>query len=483
MSTKNVEGVVTRSTVQGSGAVRTAGRFSSSVGDNTGIHPAPGTEGKPTTSAGGKLLNTFGIEIPDNTIQGNEAEYTQVYETTTPGGHSIEYNDTSGSERIMIRHANGTGVNIGPDGSVIISSKRRVDVVNEEYNLSVTGDGKMSFQGNLSLSVTGDLNIDVGGEFNVSSQKKTEKVNGPSVTKINGDNITTVNGNETNLVTGGGVIQYFEGLNTIVKGDARYAIQGDMLIASSSVLTMTAEQEVVITSPEANIAADNLSLFGDTGTIGGENIQMYTKNIRVNHTAHITNSINTDTIRAVRMDATVVHADLDGNARTATTAGTSLSQSYPDGSGPGYGPSTGSNPGYSVASAGQNDDDVTETALPTSTLLEDYRVKGSKGVKNILIDPEDVIKNNIDLSAKTAGVTNNQLSPAQVRSKMRDPAHRNNSEFVALMQSQGNLSPEYAKTIPPNISTIIDTTSIVIQGQTPIGSPSQVLTSKRIKAV
>ena len=94
-----------------------------------------------------------------------------------------------------------------------------------------------------------------------------------------------------------------------------------------------------------------------------------------------------------------------------------------------------------------------------------------------------MIKNNLDLTVKTGGVSERQLSAAQVRSKMRDPAHRSNAEFIALMQSQGKLSPEYAKTTPPNVSTIIDTSSIVIQGQTPMGSPSSVLTSKRIKAV
>ena len=52
----------------------------------------------------------------------------------------------------MLRHANGTGINIGPDGSIIVSSKRRVDVVNENYNLSVTGDGNLSFQGNFLFS-------------------------------------------------------------------------------------------------------------------------------------------------------------------------------------------------------------------------------------------------------------------------------------------------------------------------------------------
>ena len=471
MSTRNVESLVNRTTTQGSGPVQTAGRVESGVGDQTGVHPAPGAENRATTNRGGKLLNTFGVEIPDNTIQGNEAEYTQVYEYTTPSGHSIEYNDTSGSERIMIRHTDGTGINIGPDGSIIVSSKRRVDVVNEDYNLSVTGDGKLSFQGNLSLSVTGDLNIDVGGAFNVNSQKKVETINGPSITTIYGDDNRTVKGNQSHIITGGGMATFHEGLNTIVKGDSRYAVEGDFLVASSGTLTMTAEEEVVMTSPEANIAADNISVFGDRGTIGGENIIMY------NYNMHTKKTVWSETV-----DTNVVYGDLEGNARTATTAGTSLHQSYPDGTAAPstYSPSVGTDPEYPVDNTAR---DTTATALPTSTLLSDYRTKSSKGVKKVTVDPDNVIKNNIDLSSKTAGVTDKQLTAGQVRSKMRDPAHRNNPEFIALMQSQGKLSPEYAKTSPPNVSTVVDTTSIVVQGQTPIGSPSQTLTSKRIKAV
>jgi hypothetical protein len=470
MSTKNVESLVNRTTTQGSGAVQTAGRVESSVGDHTGVYPPPGLENAPATNKGGKLLNTFGAAIPDDTIQGNETEYTQVYEYTTPGGHSIEYNDTSGSERIMLRHANGTGINIGPDGSIIVSSKRRVDVVNENYNLSVTGDGNLSFQGNLSLSVTGDLNLDVGGEFNVTSQKKTETVNGPSVSKVYGDKMSTVNGNESNLVTGGGVVQYFNGLNTIVKGDVRYAVQGNMLVASSGVLTMTAEQEIVLTTPEANIAATNLSIFGDTGTIGGENIIAYVKNIY---------GVSGDFSARVR--APLFEGDLTGTANQAITADVTNSQNYSDpDTHPGSAGNTGSAQGYTIDDTAL---DTTATALPTANLLSDYQTKGSKGVKKVTIDPDNVIKNNLDLTVKTGGVSERQLSAAQVRSKMRDPAHRSNAEFIALMQSQGKLSPEYAKTTPPNVSTIIDTSSIVIQGQTPMGSPSSVLTSKRIKAV
>jgi len=503
MSTKNVENITTRTTTQGRGKTLTQGRFSEGFPDHTGVHPTPGNEDNSVISRGGKSIDLFGADVPNDTLQGTYNEYTQVYEFNY-GENTIEFNSTPGNERIMLRHRTGSGVNIGPDGSIIVSGNgNRIDKA-ADYILEVA-NGQMTFTGNLTLNVTGDLDINVGGEFNVKSSKKTEKIAGPSETEITGDDIKTVDGNQTNLVLGGGAHQYLEGLSTIVKGDSRYVVEGDHTDAISGVLTMTAEQEIILTSPEANIAADNLSVFGDTGTIGGENMQMYTKNLRANKTVYATESVNTKTLRASTSvethslrgtvaTLTRVNADLNGNALTATTAGTSLHQSYSDGtyvssSGTGvspgsYTPGIGSNPGYTVATASLEDaidDDTSETALPTANLLTDYRTKGTKGVKKVQVDPGNVIKNNIDYSIKTAGVTNKKLTAAESRRKMRDPAHRANAEFTTQAVSEGNLSPEFANSTPPNISAVEDTSSIIVQGQTPLGSPTPVLTSKRIK--
>jgi len=465
--TNNVESVVNREVVQGSGAVHSQGFVKHPFSDNTGTYPKVGKEEKPVTTQGGLLINTYGADVPVDTAQGNAANNTTCYAHTTPAGHTVEYNDTPGSERIMIRHKNGDGINIGPDGSIIISSKRRIDKANEDYFLEVK-NGNLKFEGNLTIDVTGDFNVNVGGEYNVNSTKKTEVVNGPYKRTITGDDIKTVDGNQTNLVTGGGAHQYLEGLSTIVKGDSRYIVEGAHTQAVSKVLTMTAEQEVVLTSPEANIAASNLSVFGDTGTIGGENIIAYVKNIY---------GVSGDF--SARFKAPVFEGDLDGNALTSTTAGTSLHQSYPDGSAAPstYTPSVGNDPEYPVD---DTEIDDTATAKPTSTLLTDYITKSDKGVLIVKVDPDDIQKNNVDLSKKTSGVTNKNIDVAQVRRKMRDPAHRDNIEFTTLMLSEGKLSPDYANTSPPNVETVQDTQTLIIQGSSVLGNPSPHLTSKRI---
>ena len=128
----------------------------------------------------------------------------------------------------------------------------------------------------------------------------------------------------------------------------------------------------------------------------------------------------------------------------------------------------------------QNELPHQSTAKPTAALLTDYRTKSDKGVRVVKVDPEDVQKNNIDLSKKTSGVTNKNIDVAQVRRKMRDPAHRDNVEFTTLMLSEGKLSPDYANVSPPNVETVQDTETLVVQGSSVLGNPSQHLTSKRI---
>lgn len=483
MSTKNVETLTVRTTTQGSGKTLTQGRFSEGFADHTGVHPAPGLEEKSTISTGGKSIDLFGADVPDDTMQGTYNEYTKVYEFNY-GNSTLEFNATPGNERIMLRHSSGSGINIGPDGSIIVSGYgNRIDKA-ADYILEVA-NGQMTFTGNLNLNVTGDLNLNVGGEFNVSSSKKVEKINGLSETDITGDEVKTIGKNQTSIVLGGGVNQYLEGLSTIIKGESRYVVEGSHLNAVSGILTMTAEQEIVLTSVEANIAADNLSVFGDTGTIGGENIQMYTRNLRAGGTVYADVSMDTPKGNITRVAGTsahytTFHGSLNGTAKQAITADVANSQNYSD---PDAGGGTGSASGYTISNQTADDlaNNTAATAKPTSTLLSDYRTKGSKGVKKIQIDPGNVIKNNINLSSKTAGVTSKEFSKAELRRKMRDPAHRANAEFTTLAVSQGKLSPEFANSTPPNIATIEDTSEIIIQGQTPMGSPSSALTSKRIK--
>ena len=312
MTTINIESLLNRTAALGEGPVQSAGRIAQGEGDHTGVHPRADVDH--IINPGQKSLNTFGVATPD---PGAKASYTQVYEVVTPGNSVFEMNDTSGSERIMLRHPTGVGINIGPDGAVVVSSTGRVDVVNEDYNLSVGGDGALTYKGNLRLSVTGDLSIDVGGQFSVTAQEANEEVRETKNVTVHGDRVQTTRGNATDIIVGDGLTQVLGGQTTAIKGDHTLAGESKITVAAGADLAMTSTSEVIMTAPEANIAAQNLSVFGAEGTIGGAGIIAYVKNI------HGTSGIFRKGVKAPTFVGTLKgKADAASMADAATGAGT-----------------------------------------------------------------------------------------------------------------------------------------------------------------
>ena len=74
----------------------------------------------------------------------------------TVAGHLIEYDNTSGSERINIQHKTGTTININPDGTVFVNASN--------HTVDITGN--TTIHGNLLINgtthSTGDVSTDAG---------------------------------------------------------------------------------------------------------------------------------------------------------------------------------------------------------------------------------------------------------------------------------------------------------------------------------
>ena len=142
MSIQQVETISERIVTQGKGVVDTQGRHETGFKDNTNTDPITEIEGSNPSINGGGTLNTFGADTKDLS-HGNLYEYskTYTYASNPIEPHILEFNDTTGSERILLKHGtHETGINLGPDGSVLITSKGRVDVSNGDYTISVSGD-------------------------------------------------------------------------------------------------------------------------------------------------------------------------------------------------------------------------------------------------------------------------------------------------------------------------------------------------------
>lgn len=460
---KEIQSAQQRAIKVGEGRAKTVGLVDQGFTDKTGANPRADTLFQSGVAqealTNSKSVNTFGAKFPTNVELGGEAEPGYSRNITTRGGHIIEMNDTPLSERISIRHKDGSGVNIGPDGSIVVSSTNKVEIISGDHFVTISGDGNIHYSGNLTLTVDGDFEVNCD-KYVVNAQEKVESIGGNSTTAVSGNMATKVTGSQSNTVVGISTNTYLDDFNIFAKGEGRIAFQEGIVIASGGILQMTGETRVDVSSPDMNLAATSMSVFGTTGTIGGDNIIHYGKNY-----------YGTSATLTAGVTAPTFHGDLDGTATTATVA---QSQNYADPNGGGGVGSAGS-----ITNTATNSD---ATVQPTAALLTDY-LKSDRGVKEVLIDPDDRLKQNIDLTEKNGKVSNKSLDTSSVRRAMREGATRDNSKFIANAIANGHLSSEYSKSTPPNAANIVNPRSATVRGQTKIGNINSTEVVKKIKAI
>ena len=106
----------------------------------------------------------FNLDLVD--MPPSEYPLNQVRETIT--GHVTEVDDTPGRERMLFKHRSGAGIDMRPDGTIIINAKyNTIEITGNDQKILVKGDGDMHYQGNLKLSVDGDMDVNVGGNYNL----------------------------------------------------------------------------------------------------------------------------------------------------------------------------------------------------------------------------------------------------------------------------------------------------------------------------
>lgn len=126
----------------------------------------------------------LGVDIPYTEQKESVYPFNQVKETAS--GHVIEYDDTPGGERILIKHKSGSGIEMKPDGSIVIVSKTNsIQVCNGTLDVIVEGDTNLVYKGDLDVQVEGNYNLTVDGN---------------STTNIHGDNISHVRGYNQEII-------------------------------------------------------------------------------------------------------------------------------------------------------------------------------------------------------------------------------------------------------------------------------------------
>ena len=364
----------------------------------------PTTNSYVTTGSGAQLRTNSSIagqNLSCNSERGSQ--YGQVSVTQTEGGHVIELNDTLGSERILIKHVNGSGVEIRADGSILISSKNIVFDVEGDLNFVATGNLNFNSRGNVTFDTGGQLVTKNTGYQNIVEGSAVESISGRKDVSIRGNSNTLVRGTTTATHVGAQTITNLGGMQQSVRGDLTLRVDGNGGIYSSGNLGLTAQTRAFMSSPSVAINSNNMQIIGATGTIGGGDIVMYNYNMYTSHTITAgdtleTQAVHADRVNATSMHSTTFHGDLNGKALTAALADKA----------------TGATTAGSLGSSGTagsitntTQDDVAlddkATFLPTSAIA-DARLKTLlNGVRQVQVDPGNYIRNSIDRSYATTG--------------------------------------------------------------------------------
>lgn len=384
----------------------------------------------------------------------------------TVSGHITEIDDTPGAERMLFRHRTGAGVEIRADGTVIVASVHNtIRISGGDEKVIIEGDGEISYNGNLTLNVSGDYDLRVGGNYNVQvSGDVDHDIRGSYKEQVHRNYQSTLKKNKTEYILGTHTETTLGSHNEFVKGSVKHYIEGSEDHFVGGTLKMTAEDEVFMTAPNTNIAAQSLTVIGDSGTIGGENIIGYDYNHYTGHSLTATDTISTNTaIVSQRTTSPEFVGSLTGNADTATQAGRAGTAGAL-----GAGGSAGSKVTGTPTAV-----DTTATELPTTTIMTDYVTKSDRGVRLISLDNGDVLKNQIDKSVDYGGVSSRRLTTPEIRSKLRDPNTLSNMKFIGAQIAEGKLSPTYINATPPAIGRVVKNVPGAKRGITAIGRQSK----------
>ena len=219
----------------------------------------------------------IGVDLELSDEQPSKFPYNQVQETAS--GHVMEIDDTPGAERILIKHRTGAGMELRPDGSVLITSRtQRVEVIGGASKVIVEGEGDLVYKGNVNLDIAGDFNLNVGGNYNVNvGGDVDEDIHGRHTKIVNKDQNYTVRGSRSEQVVNDASQTVLGNQTIITAKDLKQLTQGNTEILTSGNLVTTAVGEWTAAASIANITARHVSMIGHKGTFGGPLMDFYGK--------------------------------------------------------------------------------------------------------------------------------------------------------------------------------------------------------------
>jgi hypothetical protein len=384
----------------------------------------------------------------------------------TPSGHVVEYDDTPGGERVLIKHRKGAGVEMRADGSVIISAvNNKVEVTGGDQTVIVEGHGNLIYNGNLNLKVTGDYNVDVGGNYNVNvAGNKVEEIQENHKTTVTRNSIYTTKETRTTKTIGTHTDIMLADNNQIVKGNQQNLVEGNIDIASEDKIFVSGKEQFAVTSKVSNVTgAKQITIFGNKGVIGGKEVD-YTGKAYYGSKGAIeaeSNAIFYGTFKGVATEAIrSVNAD---KAAFAEVSDLTHSQSY------GEAATSGDTVGDTATLHSLSQEAITGQNAPiTPDLVVDHSLNGSYAIRTVVIDAEDRLKNSLSLQEKYSDFFYKVPTIAEIRSALKSEEVAN--AIGSTLVADGLLNPDYKSKTPPAIGRTAKKSASSRFGYQPIGN-------------
>lgn len=443
-------------------------------GDQFGTKETAG-ELDPFGGPGDPVIGLDAFGGPGNDIN---PEYTKAQVQLSKSGHVMMHDDTPGNEKVLIKHKSGHGVELQKDGSISLRTKNNLV-------FSVDANGVMVFEGdlrisckNLKMDATGDLDLNVGGDMNLTvGGDLKETVYGAHRTNVTGNRGETVQGNSSLTVLGSKTNMTFGSFSNVVKGDYSQTIAGSYGTAVSGQIKSTSETEIALSTPNMNLAAADMTVVGEQGTIGGENIIMYNYNSYTGKSVHAGETFSGPVGNITRLNGTsahytTFHGSLNGKAAYATRSDLAAG--------------TGSSGGVYTSTTASNKSDNTiksvELPGPNQSIMSEYLTQSNRGIEKVLVDEGNYIFDKINRTAKMGGVARRKLTTAEARAKLKDPKNAANKDFVAALIGDGTISKKYLNAVPESIGRSYSPGKTAVSPKTPIRAGIKTTSNKLIKA-
>ena len=314
------------------------------------------------------------------------------------------------------------------------------------------------------MKVSGDYNIDVGGNFNVNvAGNLVEQIEQNHRTTVTENSQYTTKGTKTTKTIGTHTDVMLADNNQIVKGNQQNVVEGDIDIASEKNIFISGKEQFAVTSKVSNLTGvNNVSVFGQKGSIGGEQIDFTGRVYQgpSGATAEASGAIFHGTFKGIADEAVESYnANVAGFAEVADLA---HSQSY------GEALTSGSTVGTTHVAATKTQASITGQPQITIDKVVNHGTTGAFAIQTVVVDADDLLKLKILLTDNYKDVFAKIPTTQEIRSAFRNSA--NISAIGGVLVSEDRLNPKYKSKTPPSIGRTSKKTPSSRFGYEPIGN-------------